>query len=84
VSKYQIAIIGGGPAGLYGSRAGLRSLLLEGGIPGGQITNARLVENYPGFPEGISGQELGQCMHRQVDQEFMKNEKRGGGYEQGN
>jgi thioredoxin reductase (NADPH) len=70
VSKYQIVIIGGGPAGLtaglYASRAGLRSLLLEGGIPGGQITNARLVENYPGFPEGISGPELGQCMHRQA------------------
>ena len=70
MSKYQIVIIGGGPAGLtaglYASRAGLRSLLLEGGIPGGQITNARLVENYPGFPEGISGAELGQCMHRQA------------------
>jgi len=70
VSKYQIVIIGGGPAGLtaglYASRAGLRSLLLERGIPGGQIINARLVENYPGFPEGISGPELGQFMHRQA------------------
>ena len=70
MSKYQIVIIGGGPAGLtaglYASRAGLRSLLLERGIPGGQIINARLVENYPGFPEGISGPELGQFMHRQA------------------
>ena len=70
VSKYEVVIIGGGPAGLtaglYASRAGLRSLLLEKGIPGGQIVNARQVENYPGFSEGISGAELGQFMHRQA------------------
>jgi thioredoxin reductase (NADPH) len=70
VSKYQIVIIGGGPAGLtaglYASRAGLKTLLLERGMFGGQIVNARLVENYPGFPEGISGPELGQFMHRQA------------------
>jgi len=70
VSKYQIVIIGGGPAGLtaglYASRAGLKSVLLERGIFGGQIVNARLVENYPGFPEGISGSELGEFMHRQA------------------
>ena len=63
-------IIGGGPAGLtaglYTSRAGLKSLLIERGIFGGQIANATLIENYPGFPEGISGIELGSLMHQQA------------------
>lgn len=69
-NEYEVIIIGGGPAGLsaglYTSRARLRSLLIEKGLVGGQITNAELVENYPGFPEGISGIELGQLMHQQA------------------
>ena len=70
MAKYEVIIIGGGPAGLtaglYTSRAGLKSLLIERGIFGGQIVNAALIENYPGFPEGISGMELGSLMHRQA------------------
>ncbi len=70
MTKYEAVIIGGGPAGLtaglYTSRAGLKSLLVERGMFGGQIVNARLVENYPGFPEGISGFELGSLMHQQA------------------
>jgi thioredoxin reductase (NADPH) len=70
MAKYEIIIIGGGPAGLtaglYTSRAGLKSLLVERGIVGGQIINATLVENYPGFPQGISGAELGSLMHQQA------------------
>jgi len=70
VAKYEVIIIGGGPAGLtaglYTSRAGLKSLLIERGIFGGQIVNATLVENYPGFPEGISGSELGSLMQQQA------------------
>ncbi len=70
MAKYEVIIIGGGPAGLtaglYTSRAGLKSLLVERGIFGGQIVNAALVENYPGFPQGISGMELGSLMHQQA------------------
>ncbi len=70
MAKYEVIIIGGGPAGLtaglYTSRAGLKSLLMERGIVGGQIINATMVENYPGFPQGISGAELGSLMHQQA------------------
>ena len=70
MTKYEVIIIGGGPAGLtaglYTSRAGLKSLLVERGMFGGQIVNATLVENYSGFPEGISGSELGSLMYQQA------------------
>lgn len=70
MAKNEVIIIGGGPAGLtaglYTSRAGLKSLLIERGICGGQIVNAALVENYPGFPQGILGLELGSLMHQQA------------------
>ncbi len=70
MGKYEVIIIGGGPAGLtaglYTSRAGVRSLLVERGIFGGQIVNATLIENYPGFPQGIAGMELGSLMHQQA------------------
>lgn len=70
MAKYEVIIIGGGPAGLtaglYTSRAGLKSLLVERGVFGGQIVNAALVENYPGFPQGISGLELGSLMYQQA------------------
>jgi thioredoxin reductase (NADPH) len=66
----DVIIAGAGPAGLtaglYTSRAGLKSSLIERGIVGGQIINATMVENYPGFPQGIPGAELGSLMHQQA------------------
>ncbi len=72
----KVVIIGSGPAGhtagIYTARAGLQPLLYEGwmagGIaPGGQLTTTGLVENFPGFPEGIGGSELTMMMRAQSD-----------------
>jgi len=69
MKEYEAIVIGGGPAGLtaglYLSRYGLNTLLIERMLPGGQIVNAGRVENYPGFPGGVSGMELGQLMQEQ-------------------
>jgi thioredoxin reductase (NADPH) len=68
--EYDIIIVGGGPAGLsagiYASRSRLRTLLIEKGMLGGLIANAELVENYPGFPDGISGFDIGERMYQQA------------------
>ena len=68
--KYQLIIVGGGPAGLtaglYSARGGLKVLLIEKEVIGGQIVNADRVDNYPGFPEGISGFELARLIHQQA------------------
>ncbi len=70
MDKFEVIIIGGGPAGLtaglYASRAGLKSILFERSMFGGQIVNARQVDNYPGFADGISGLELATLMHKQA------------------
>jgi thioredoxin reductase (NADPH) len=59
---YDLVIVGAGPAGLaaavYGASEGLRTLLLDGHGPGGQAGASSRIENYLGFPSGISGSEL--------------------------
>ncbi len=66
----DVVIVGAGPAGLtagiYCSRSRLRTVILERNMAGGQIALTELVENYPGFPEGISGFDLADKMKRQA------------------
>ena len=76
----DLIIIGAGPAGLtagiYAARARLKTLLLERLAPGGQILNTDWVENYPGFPEGVSGFELIDRMKRQAETFGLKFDNR--------
>jgi len=72
MENIDIAIIGAGPAGLtaalYASRARAKTVVFEQGIPGGQIVTTDWIENYPGFPKGLSGQELGDLMLAQAEE----------------
>jgi thioredoxin reductase (NADPH) len=69
-TDYDVIIIGSGcaglAAGLYTSRARLRTLIMEREIMGGELMNRELIENYPGFGEGVQGPELGSAMAQQA------------------
>ena len=75
---HDMLIIGGGPAGytaaLYAARAGLDVLLLEKLSAGGQMALTHQIDNYPGFPEGIDGFELGEKMRQQAERFGAKTE----------
>lgn len=71
MEKVKILIIGGGPAGftsaIYASRASLSPVLYEGMEPGGQLTTTTVVENYPGFTEGVDANQLMNSMRAQAE-----------------
>ncbi len=75
-NTYQLIILGGGPAGLtaglYAARNKLNVLMIEKSMIGGLAVYAEMIENYPGFPEGVSGMELGQKMHQQAEKFGLK------------
>ena len=71
MERIKCLIIGGGPAGytaaIYASRAALDPVLYEGNEPGGQLTTTTIVENFPGFPDGVDANELMGNMRKQAE-----------------
>ena len=75
-TDYDLVIIGAGPAGMtagiYAARARMNVLLIEKAVPGGQVLITDWIENYPGFPEGISGYDLSEKMRIQAEEMELK------------
>lgn len=75
---HDVAVIGGGPAGIaasvYLKRAGIDVILFEKDEIGGLLLNAHLVENYPGYPEGIKGKKLCDLLQEHIDKWDIKTE----------
>ena len=83
-NEYDVVIVGGGAAGLtagmYAARYGLRTAIIERMMGGNQIINVEKIGNFPGFPQGISGAELGPLMQEQAmdaGAEFLMTEATG-------
>src|SRR5689334_18428392 len=71
MAEYDLVVIGAGlaglTAGLYGARCGLHTLVIEQMAAGGQILNVDKVENFPGFPQGVAGFDLGPMVQEQAE-----------------
>jgi thioredoxin reductase (NADPH) len=69
--RFDVVIVGAGPAGLtaaiYAARARLKTIVLDEGLPGGQVKTTHKVSNYPGFPEDVKGTELAALMAKQAE-----------------
>jgi thioredoxin reductase (NADPH) len=69
--RYDLVVIGAGPAGLtaaiYAARARLKTIVLDEGLPGGQVKTTHKVSNYPGFPEDVKGTELAALFAKQAE-----------------
>ena len=81
MEKFDVVIIGSGVAGMtaaiYSSRLGLKTQVIENLIPGGQVINVEKIEDFPGFPNGISGAELTELIKNQAESngsEFVMSE----------
>src|SRR3984893_16854163 len=75
---FDVVVVGGGlaglSAGLYAARIGRRTLVVEHMAPGGQVLNVEKIENFPGFPQGVAGFDLGPLVQEQAEaagSEFM-------------
>src|ERR1700680_2644512 len=68
---FDLLIVGGGLAGLtagmYAARIGLRTMIVEHMAPGGQVLNVEKIENFPGFPQGVAGFDLGPMVQAQAE-----------------
>jgi len=75
-THYDLIILGGGPAGLsaglYAARNKTNTLMIEKSMIGGLAIYAELIENYPGFPDGVGGMDLSQLMHKQAEKFGLK------------
>ena len=67
---FDVLILGGGPggltAGIYAGRAQLKTGMIERLMPGGQVAGTELIENYPGFADGVAGPDLMMAMEKQA------------------